>query len=414
MNYKKGLCFLELKILYTLIAWLLMPIFSYSRALRSKNHFGQHLDTLTTKMQGSQKPNRNTDQIKLNIERTFPYPLKYTKGDLELAHKFTHQGLRDSFFSINKIRQISELDIKYETERRERFIMALETEKRLDQAALKEANLQRNQTLGGIFFLLTVIGFAINVIRINKKSNRKLQEKQCEINLQNNVLKELNANQELLLIEKEWLMREIHHRVKNNLQTTISLLKMQSNYISNENALMAIENSQRRMHTMSLIHQKLYQSDDLTKINMSVYVQDLISYLADSHEVVNKVRFESETEPGELDVAQVIPLGLIINEAITNSIKYAFPGGRQGKIRVKFYKLCNNTFRLSIEDNGVGLSDNIDIYNTNTLGFNLIRGLSNQLNGELEISNTPGMCLVITYQIEESIAVSQLHKYHTA
>lgn len=168
------------------------------------------------------------------------------------------------------------------------------------------------------------VGLIYNRYRLKRRSNLVLEQKQGEINAQNELLRKI-------LNEKEWLLREIHHRVKNNLQIVISLLNTQSAYLDNEDALVAIRNSQNRMHAMSLIHQKLYQSDNLAEIDMKWYIKELVDYMIECFGTDNKIQFTLETEAIKLDVAQAVPLGLILNEAISNVIKYAFPADKKVK-----------------------------------------------------------------------------------
>src|SRR5262249_22759774 len=141
----------------------------------------------------------------------------------------------------------------------------------------------------------------------------------------NKMVTQKNEQLQYLLKEKEWLVREIHHRVKNNLQIVMSLLNSQSAYIDNEPALTAIHDSQHRVQAMSLIHQKLYNSENLSSIEMSNYIRELAYNLRDSFNAGKHIRFNFNIESIEMDVSQAVPVGLILNEAITNSIKYAFP-----------------------------------------------------------------------------------------
>ncbi|HJY13883.1 MAG TPA: sensor histidine kinase, partial [Flavobacterium sp.] len=149
-------------------------------------------------------------------------------------------------------------------------------------------------------------------------------------------------------------MKEIHHRVKNNLQTVISLLNSQSAYLDNDMALSAIKNSQHRIHSMSLIHQKLYNAENISTINMPNYIKELVEYLKESFNTGQRIRFEINVAPLELDVAQAVPLGLILNEAITNSIKYAFPDDRNGMVYIKLESTADKRYLLAISDNGIG------------------------------------------------------------
>jgi two-component sensor histidine kinase len=238
----------------------------------------------------------------------------------------------------------------------------------------------------------------------NKKSNEQLKKQKDEIDNQNSSLQSMNQKQQSLLTEKELLLKEIHHRVKNNLQTSMSLLNMQSAYIDNEVALETIRISQRRMHAMSLIHQKLYQSEKLTSINMAIYIDELTLYLRDSFIGPANISFELCIQPLELDIAQALPLGLIINEAVTNSIKYGFPKKRKGTIYIFLEQIPNEYYLLTIKDNGIGLPENFNSQLTNSLGMNLIRGLSEQLQGEFSIQNNQGTQITVTIKVIESIA----------
>jgi two-component sensor histidine kinase len=201
------------------------------------------------------------------------------------------------------------------------------------------------------------------------------------------------------VVEKEWLLKEIHHRVKNNLQIVISLLNTQSQYLDNEDAIAAIRNSQHRMYAMSLIHQRLYQTENLGKIDMNWYIAELMKYMKESFETDGKISFRIDNDTISLDVVQAVPLGLILNEAVSNSIKYAFPNGRKGTIGVSLKSDVGNCCQLSICDDGVGFKDKNTINESQSLGMSLMRGLANQLDGEFCLtSNDTGVAITIAFQ----------------
>jgi two-component system, sensor histidine kinase PdtaS len=202
-----------------------------------------------------------------------------------------------------------------------------------------------------------------------------------------------------LLQEKEWLVKEIHHRVKNNMQIVMSLLNTQSAYLEND-ALTAIRDSQHRMQAMSLIHQKLYQSENTASINMSAYIRDLINYLQESYNVNKQVHFDMDIESIDLDVVQAVPVGLILNEAITNSIKYAFPKKNEGVIGIVMKQIANDRLLLSITDNGIGFNPNFSFNGNNSFGMTLIHGLVKQLAGDITITSQPGLQMEITFPYE--------------
>ncbi len=250
---------------------------------------------------------------------------------------------------------------------------------------------QRYLTVSAV--MLLIICVLIYKGYTGKKRSRAIIAKgRAKIHSQNEMLLKL-------LTEKEWLIREIHHRVKNNLQIVISLLNTQSAYLHNQDALDAIKNSQHRMQTMSLIHQKLYQSDNLSTIEMSVYIRELVEYLSESVGQSGSVKISFDVSPVRLDVSQAIPLGLIINEAISNSIKYAFKEQASGQINVLLRREHDDTYLMCISDNGIGLADNFDPYNTSSLGMSLMQGLAQQMDGEFMLSNKGGLRICVSFEV---------------
>ena len=176
----------------------------------------------------------------------------------------------------------------------------------------------------------------------------------------------------------------------------MSLLNSQSVYIDNEPALTAIHDSQHRVHAMSLIHQKLYGSENVSSIDMSIYIRELVTYLADSFDTGQRIRFTYDIEPLEMDVSQAVPLGLILNEAITNAIKYAFPNGRTGLIALSLTTTAPQHYILHISDNGIGMPAGLNS-KKGSLGMSLMEGLSEDLNGSFEIESDQGTTIEIAF-----------------
>jgi len=301
----------------------------------------------------------------------------------------TYSSLKDSVFNENKSKQIEEVKTAYEAEKKEQKIQLLTKQSLLKQTRLDKVMLTRNITVAGVLMLSLLLGVSYNRYRLKQRSNRALEAKQQEINNK-------NAHLESLLKEKEWLIKEIHHRVKNNLQVVVSLLNTQSLYLNDEAAVRAIRESENRMHAMSLIHQRLYQSDDVATISIRTYIRELISYLRDCYDA--KVSIVLDEGPDiDLDVAQAIPVGLILNEAISNALKYAFPDERQGKIEVSIKKNEQGTINLKISDNGVGLPADYDACEGGSLGMSLMKGLAEQLGGKLILKNNTGLEIEIEF-----------------
>ncbi len=200
------------------------------------------------------------------------------------------------------------------------------------------------------------------------------------------------------IAEKEMLLKEIHHRVKNNLMIISSLLNLQSRYIQDEKSKNIFKESQNRASSMALIHERLYQSTDLKNIDFGDYVQTLSKDLYSTY-VLDKdlIKMNIETDELKLDIDTSIPLGLILNELVTNSLKHAFSPGKRGIINIKFKKLDEH-YLLEVKDNGKGLPVGLDYKNADSLGLNIITSLTEQIDGELEHLNHSGTIFRITFK----------------
>ncbi|MEH2127617.1 PAS domain S-box protein [Nostoc sp.] len=200
------------------------------------------------------------------------------------------------------------------------------------------------------------------------------------------------------LKEKEVLLKEIHHRVKNNLGIVNSLLQMQCRRTQDPVVAATLRDSQNRIASIALVHEKLYRSEDLADIDFAQYIPDLTTHLFDSYNVSsNQIQLNIQVDNASLDIETAIPCGLIINELVSNALKYAFVGNMGGKIEVKFYQQSESTLTLIIRDNGVGLPENFDSKKTKTLGLTLVQGLVKQLRGKLEIDSQQGTEFKITF-----------------
>jgi PAS domain S-box-containing protein len=200
------------------------------------------------------------------------------------------------------------------------------------------------------------------------------------------------------LKEKEILLKEIHHRVKNNMQVISSLLNLQSRYTTDEQHLALFRESQNQIRSMALVHEQLYQSKDFGNVDFNEYLQELVNGLIRSFGIHSRrITFNIDVKDVSLGVDSAVPCGLIINELISNSLKYAFPDGRRGEILIRLQKE-DNRFVLTYHDNGVGIPDNIDFENSKTLGMRLINALVDELDGKLTLDRTGGT----TFKIEFS------------
>ncbi len=200
------------------------------------------------------------------------------------------------------------------------------------------------------------------------------------------------------LEEKEILLREVHHRVKNNLQVVVSLLNLQSQNVPDERVREIFKESRNRIRSMALVHERLYQSSDLSHVDFAEYLRRLTTHLFHSYGL-DAGRIELEVDAGDvrLDVNTAVPLGLIINELVSNAIKHAFPDGRRGKIAVGLKPLEGGRFRLAVSDDGAGFPEGVDFRNTESLGMQIVTMLAEQLEGKLALERGAGTKFVLTF-----------------
>jgi two-component sensor histidine kinase len=200
------------------------------------------------------------------------------------------------------------------------------------------------------------------------------------------------------LREKEVLLKEIHHRVKNNLQIISSLLYLQATRTEHPGAISALRESRNRIKSMALIHERLYQSPNLASVDMGEYTRNLVSDLQRSHSIGERaVRLRLDIEDIPLGITEAIPCGLIINELVSNALKHAFPKGRAGEITIGLQRGGANQVTLTVSDNGIGLPEQVDFRKSPSLGLTLINSLVEQLGGTIELDRSGGTAFTITF-----------------
>ncbi len=295
-----------------------------------------------------------------------------------LAYHKKYQVEKDSLVSIEKDQMMSSLLTKYET---------AEKDSRL---AVQDAQISRQNTvqwaISGIALLLGLVLFLLY------RNFRQKQKSNTTLSATNGLLEKKNKENELLL-------KEIHHRVKNNLQTISSLLNLQSAGITDTNALEAVQESQSRVRSMGLIHQKLYQGDQLATVEMKDYFKTMGETLFHAFGMKEQqVALNVNMEEVGLDVDTAIPVGLIVNELVTNALKYAFPEGRSGTVEISLQTQDDNTLTLRVKDDGVGLQPTQSQSKDNGFGARLVQLLTLQLDGQLQESAKDGVETVIRFK----------------
>ena len=215
---------------------------------------------------------------------------------------------------------------------------------------------------------------------------------------------ELYSSLKRSLTEKEILLQEVHHRVKNNLQIMSSLIKLQSHYVSDKQILQILNETESRIQSMAIVHSKLYSTQEYEKINFSEYVKNLTDNFWNTYGIkLKNLKFDIQVEDIPLNIDTAIPCGLIINELVSNAIKHAFPDNMKGTITVILSKeKDNDLYKLIVKDDGVGISKKINIDKTDTLGIQLVKLLSKQMNGTLEIKSDNDQGSEFIIMLEES------------
>ena len=247
-----------------------------------------------------------------------------------------------------------------------------------------------------------VVGVVIDItdrkmaIQALEAANRQLRAREQEL---------IGANR-----DKEVLLKEIHHRVKNNLQVISSLLKLQLGHVHDRQAAAVIRECQNRIKSIAIVHEKLYQSRSLAEVDIGNYIQSLIShlfrmFLVDSGSVTMDVAVDNVA----LHIDQAIPCSLIINELVSNSLKYAFPDNRRGEIRIRLQAAANGRYRLEVGDNGVGFPSEVDFRNTASLGLQLVMTFVEQLNGSIERIPCSGTMFAVTFPAGKEALSERAH-----
>lgn len=331
--------------------------------------------------------------LKISYEQlSFKVDSAENKLDTAIKHYQTYVALRDSVNDATHDKVVAQLQIKYESAKKDNEIShkngdikSLIKQRAFQESALQSQTYARNLSFAAVALLVLLLGLGYNRFKLKQRSNQDLQQQQAVINDQNSALK-------AILAERDWLLKEVHHRTKNNLQIVISLLNSQLANIKDDAAYQIIKDSQYRMYSISLIHHKLYQSDNLSSVDMELYINELVTYLSDSFNVERTIKFNLKLDKLLIDISQAVPLGLILNEAITNALKYAFSKGREGcVIEIALSHSHPDKIMLAIADNGKGFPEGFNAERSKSLGMSLMIGLCRQLRGQIKFIDNAGI-----------------------
>ncbi len=251
----------------------------------------------------------------------------------------------------------------------------------------------QHEDIAALSVFANQIAIAISNIRLYNQAQKEIEDR-----------RQAEARIREALEDKEVLLKEVHHRVKNNLQVISSLLNLQSSQIEDEKTVDLLRESQNRVRSMALIHEKLYQSSDLARVDFQGYLHSLVNSLMQTYRVYSEqVVIDVKSEELAFSIDTAIPCGLIVNELVSNSLKYAFAKGNPGKIEVICENIRGSQYRLTIRDNGTGLPEGFDVESSSSLGLKLVTSLVRQINGELIVQNKQGACFVIEFLETEAV-----------
>ncbi len=233
-----------------------------------------------------------------------------------------------------------------------------------------------------------------------EETKKNTEDKQYAVFVSRDIAKRKKAELQIRkdLKEKKVLLQEIHHRVKNNMQVISSLLNLQSGFLEDDKTKELFQESRSRVFSMSLVHEKLYKSENLANIDFGEYINNLIKHLTSSYLIYpHQIRITYDINNIHLNINMAIPCGLIINELVSNALKYAFPENRKGEINISMKYIADN-YEMIVSDNGIGFSVKIDPENLATLGLQLVHSLTKQLNGTIRIVHQKGTKFIINFK----------------
>lgn len=290
--------------------------------------------------------------------------------------------IRDTLFNADRAKHIAEIQTKYETEKNESRIELLNKENKIKEEQLTKKQFQTNSLIIGVVLVSIFLIILYNKQKIQKRANVQLEAQKTIIE---------KSNQ-----EKEILLKEIHHRVKNNLQIISSLLNLQSRKVKDPNVSEALKDGRNRIKAMSLIHQKLYMKENYGKVDLKDYLEGVCINLFQSYGDTDQIDLKCEINSIQLNVDRSVFLGLIVNELVTNALKYAFFQKENGWIKVNLIEK-NKNLELTVNDNGIGMPDDFNIKNPEKFGLQLVKTFVQKLNGELNVKVENGTAVHIIF-----------------
>ena len=362
---------------------------------------GQHLDSLNHMLAGRKDREHRLafHQLAYQLAEARQDPVKALQELQDLT------ALKDSLLNVQTARQLAGMQTLYQLNNKDRD-NALLRERNILNEALIAGSARRNKSMVYAVIVLSLLVVTLSIMgRSNLRSmarirlkNRIIREQSQEIHEKNLTLQRQNARLTETLIseeEKDLMLREIHHRVKNDLQIVNTLLRLQTAHLEAPGLQQALEDCQRRVGAMAMVHDQLYRSADLKEVGTQEHLRKLAGSVLQSFSAEHRIAVEVHAGVGPLPVELLIPMGLLLNELLTNSVKHAYPGQASGQVHIEVALLSNSMCRLRYADHGPGsLSEHT--FRSGTFGHDLVHALAEQMNGQLRILRSNGT----TYELD--------------
>jgi len=319
------------------------------------------------------------------------------RGDYQKALKYQrdYSELTRSLFSEEFSEKVAEMQIKYETEKKEK-------ENQAYKLRLEKAHTERVGLSLGIVIALLIAFIIYYRYRIKKRTTLLLQdlvaERTHELQQKITELKKKEQQIQKDLNERGVLLQEIHHRVKNNMQIIKSLINLQARQVKGKTIVNVFDECIHRIHSMALVHEQLYKSRDFANISFKEYAEKIAEELLRTYNIGENISLDLKIDDIYFGIDTAIPCGLILNEMFTNALKHAFPDRKKGRIRISLKLLKDKSYEFIFQDNGIGIPDNIDFDKTESLGLQLIKILTEQIDGTVAMTRRNGTIYKIVFK----------------
>jgi two-component sensor histidine kinase len=393
-DYEKAIRFLqkaeELFIAAGLENDLTNIYFNYGVIHRDRKNYPEAIRNFNRCIQISKQSDLYEDQLSSykELENIYKLQNSYEKA---YAYADTVRDITEKIHSQNVERTVSELETRFKLEEKNQQLAAKQQEIFLDE---QKINAETTAIILLVCCLALLTGFFILVFYAWKKNKNKNES----LNRQNAEITKSKEKINKALSEKETLIKEIHHRVKNNLQVISSLLNLQVSSNSNEEVIKELNVAKDRIHAISLVHQKLYSGNNFEKINIAEYINDIVLQQKIALEKNVKIETFVEADSIRFNLNTSIPVGIILNELITNCFKYAFRNRTEGQIHISIHRQEDLTYLLLVKDNGIGFPAGFNLEQLSSLGMEIILSLAGQIDGTVRCYNDGGACVEIRFR----------------